>query len=131
VGHIFISFVEENARLAAWIARQLRANGLVPWFAKDEGRIVAGDQWKQTLRSAIREGGFYLPIFSKEWAARVGTVANEELLVAVDEARLRGLHRRWFIPLKVDDQPLPTIDLGAGISLGDLHYVDIPQLGWE
>lgn len=131
MAHIFISFVEENAKLAEWIARQLRANGLDPWFAKDDGRIVAGEQWKQTLRAAISEGGFYLPIFTKEWANRERTVANEELAFAVDEARVRGLHRRWFIPLKADDQDLPTLSLGAGISLADLHYVNVPQLGWE
>lgn len=131
MAHVFISFVEENAKLAAWIADQLRANGLEPWFAKDLGRIVPGDQWKQTLQTAIRDGGFYLPIFTKQWSDRQRTVANEELALAVDEARIRGLYRRWFIPLKADEQPLPTIGLGAGISLTDLHYVDVPQLGWE
>lgn len=131
MAHVFISFVEENTKLAAWIVQQLRANGLDPWFSKDDGRIIPGDQWKQTLRTAIREGGFYLPVFTKEWAARERTVANEELMLAVEEARLRGLHRRWFVPVKVDDQPLPDIELGGGRSLADLHYVNIPTLGWE
>jgi hypothetical protein len=131
MAHIFISYVEENAKLAAWVADQLRANGLDPWYSKDAGRIIAGDQWKSTLRKAIEEGGFYLPLFTREWAARSRTVANEELATAVDEARLRGLHRRWFVPVKVDDGSLPAIDFGGGLTLNGIHHVDIPKLGWE
>ncbi len=131
MAHIFISFVEENSKVAAWIVNQLRANGLDPWFSKDEGRIVAGDQWRETLREAIRNGGFYVPLFTKEWADRTRTVANEELTVAVEEARMRGLDRRWLVPVKLDQTPIRTLDLGAGRTLSDIHYVDFPQTGWE
>jgi hypothetical protein len=131
LAHVFISFVEENVKLVNWIVQQLRANSLDPWFSKEPGRITPGDQWKQTLRSAVRQGGFYLPVFTRQWHERERTVANEELIFAVEEARLRGLHRRWLIPLKADDQPIPAIDLGGGLTLADLQYVDIPQLGWE
>lgn len=131
MAHVFISFVEENAKLAEWIVNQLRSNGLDPWFSKDPGRIIPGDQWKQTLRQAIQDGGFYVPLFTKEWSERNRTVANEELTVAIEEARLRGLHRRWFVPVKIDATRLPDPNLGGGLSLSALHYVDFPQLGWE
>jgi len=129
--HAFLSYVTENAKLAAWLASQLRANGLDPWFSKDPGRIVPGDDWQQTLRQAIQDGGFYLPIFSREWAARERSVANQELMVAAEEARMRPAGRRWLIPIKVDDEPLPDLDLGGGRRLSSLQYVDVPLLGWS
>lgn len=129
--HVFVSFVEENLRLASWIVGQLRENSLEPWFSKDEGRITPGDEWERVLRSSIQNGGYYLPIFTREWAERNRSVANQELMVAAEEARLRPPGRRWIIPLKADDAPLPPVDLGGGRQLSDLHYVDVPQLGWE
>lgn len=131
MAHVFISYVMENARLAKWVAAQLRANGLDPWFSKDPGRITPGDEWKRALRSAIQEGGFYLPIFTKEWAARDRSVANQELMIAAEEARMRPPGRRWILPIKADPHELPPVDLGGGRQLTDIQYVDVPQLGWE
>lgn len=129
--HVFISYVKENAKLASWIAKQIRLNGIEPWFSDDAGRISTGDNWQRVLRSAIQNGGYYLPIYTKEWSARSRSVANQELMIAAEEARLRPLGRRWIIPLKVDDADLPEIHLGGGVSLSDIHYADVSRLGWE
>lgn len=129
--HVFLSYVMENAKLVAWIASQLRANGLDPWFSKDPGRISPGDEWQRVLRAAIQEGGYYLPVFTRDWAQRTRSVANQELMLAAEEARMRPPGRRWMLPVKVDDEPLPPVDLGGGRQLGDIQYVDVPQLGWE
>ena len=129
--HVFISYVTENDKLAGWIAAQLRANGLDPWFSKEPGRIVPGDEWQRSLRTAVQEGGFYLPLFTRQWAERSRSAANQELQIAAEEARMRPPGRRWLIPVKVDEEPLPPIDLGGGRHLADVQYVDVQQLGWE
>ncbi|OWK31777.1 toll/interleukin-1 receptor domain-containing protein [Sphingomonas mucosissima] len=131
MAHVFISYVMQNAKLASWIAHQLRANGLDPWFSKDPGRIVPGDEWKRVLREAIQEGGYYLPIFTREWAERGRSVANQELMLAAEEARMRPPGRRWIVPVKADNEPLPDIEIGGGRQLSDIQYADIPQFGWE
>ncbi len=131
MAHVFISYVSENAKIASWVASQLRANGLDPWFSKDDGRITPGDEWKTVLRDAIQAGGYYLPIFSQEWANRTRSVANQELMLAADEARMRPPGRRWMLPLKLDAEPVPEIDLGGGRRLSDVQYIDVPGLGWE
>lgn len=131
MAHIFVSYVMENARLAEWVVKQLRANGLDPWFSKEPGRIGVGDDWRRSLHTAIQGGGYYLPIFTREWAQRQRSVANQELMIAAEEARMRPPGRAWFLPLKVDDQPLPEVDLGGGRRLSDIQYVDVPQLGWR
>lgn len=130
MAHVFISYVMQNSKLAAWIAHQLRVNGLDPWFSKDVGRIMPGDEWKRVLRQAIQEGGFYLPIFSREWAERGRSVANQELMLAAEEARMRPPGRRWIVPVKSDDEPLPDFEIGGGKQLSDIQYVDVPQVGW-
>lgn len=131
MAHVFISYVMQNAKLAEWVAHQLRANGLEPWFSKDAGRIMPGDEWKRVLREAIQKGGYYLPIFTREWAERGRSVANQELMLAAEEARMRPPGRPWIVPVKADSEPLPDIEIGGGRQLSDIQYVDIPQLGWE
>lgn len=131
MAHVFISYVTQNTKLASWVASQLSSNGLDPWFSKDPERIAPGDEWQSALRTAIQEGGYYLPIFTREWARRDRSIANQELLLAAEEARLRPPGRRWIIPLKADDEPLPPLDLGGGKHLSDIQYVDVPRLGWE
>lgn len=131
MSHVFVSYVSENSKLAAWIVSQLKLNGLDPWFSKDLGRIKAGDDWRAVLRSAIQDGGYYVPIFTKDWAARNRSVANQELMLAAEEARMRPPGRRWIIPIKVDAEPLPPIDLGGGRQLSDIHYLDVEAIGWE
>lgn len=131
MAHVFISYVSQNAKLAAWVASHLRANGLDPWLSQDPGRIVPGDDWQGVLRTAIQEGGYYLPIFTHDWAKRGRSVANQELSLAAEEARMRPPGLRWMLPLKVDETPLPPVDLGGGRQLSDIQYADVPQLGWE
>lgn len=130
MSHIFISYVSENTKLAAWICSQLKANGMDPWFSQDEGRITPGDDWRKVLKGAVEKGGFYVPIFTKEWTKRSRSVANEELFFAAEEARMRPAGRRWIIPIKADSDDLPEIDLGGGRALENLQYIDVPRLGW-
>lgn len=131
MAHVFISFVSENTRLAKWVSSQLKSNGLEPWFSDDAGRILPGQHWKDALRKAIENGGFYVPIFTKEWVERQRSVANEELMFAAEEARLRQSGQPWIVPLLAHKVQLPPVDLGGGRRLSDIHYSDVSKLGWE
>jgi hypothetical protein len=131
MAHVFISFVSEDTKLAQWVASQLRSNGLDPWFSEDAGRILPGQNWKDALRNAIECGGYYVPIFTEQWTKRQRSVANEELMFAAEEARLRQSGQPWIVPLLVHKVQLPSVDLGGGRRLSDIHYSDIPKLGWE
>jgi len=131
MAHVFISFVSENTKLANWVSSQLKSNGLDPWFSEDAGRILPGQNWKDALRKAIEDGGYYVPIFTKEWIERQRSVANEELMFAAEEARLRQSGQPWIVPLLAHKVQLPAVDLGGGRRLSDIHYSDVPKLGWE
>lgn len=131
MAHVFISFVSEDTKLADWVSSQLRSNDLDPWFSEDAGRILPGQNWKDALRKAIEGGGYYVPIFTEHWINRQRSVANEELMFAAEEARLRQSGKTWIVPLLAQKVQLPSVDLGGGRRLSDIHYCDIPKLGWE
>lgn len=118
MGPIFISFVEENAPVARHINHILKSNGLETWFSKES--IPPGAFWRDRMRRGITDGAKFLPIYSKEWAARDRTVANEELAFAINEAR-RRLGTEWLIPVSIDGTMLPDFELHAGKTLRDIH----------
>ena len=50
---------------------------------------------------------------------------NEELLIAIEEMRLRPSDRSWFIPALLTPSTIPEIPIGPGESLNDLHWVEL------
>jgi hypothetical protein len=67
----------------------------------------------------------FLACFSDESRAKGRSYMNEELTLAVEEFRLRPPGRTWLIPVRFDAGEVPEWDLGAGLTLGDLNYVDL------
>jgi hypothetical protein len=55
---------------------------------------------------------------------------NEELLLAVDELRLRPRDRRWFLPVSFGAGVVPAHPIGAGETLLDLHHIDLAE-DWD
>jgi len=50
---------------------------------------------------------------------------NEELVVAIEELRLRTADRAWFVPVRIDDGEVPARSIGGGETLHDLQWVDL------
>jgi len=55
---------------------------------------------------------------------------NEELVLAIEELRLRPTDMAWFIPVKLNRCEIPDRDIGAGATLQDLQYVELYQ-DWD
>jgi hypothetical protein len=128
MAHTFISYVREDAEVAKYVADVLRANGVEPWL--DTERIGLGQRWKDELRSAIQNGDRFVALFSQARAARDRSVAHEELLIAIEELRQRPRERAWFLPIRIDDSPMPSNPIGGGETLSDVQYADVPDRGW-
>jgi hypothetical protein len=64
-------------------------------------------------------------MFLKSSAARVKSSQNEELALAVEQLRLRRPDRPWLIPVRLDDCPVPDIDIGAGRTLASIQRADL------
>ena len=55
---------------------------------------------------------------------------SEELAVAIDRLRQKPIDKVWFIPVKLNECEMPYIDIGEGLTLQDLHYVNLHE-DWE
>ena len=62
---VFLSHSRRDADLAAGIARELRRRGIEPFDVLDN--VTAGEDWRQTIKSAIRRAdGFVLIVSTPE-----------------------------------------------------------------
>lgn len=122
----FISYVSENRPIAIQISSILRKNGIDAWLDRD--RLKPGQNWLDEIRKAVSSGSYFIPILSKEWNNREYSVANEELLIAVEELRQRTYSQSWIIPIKANNCEIPEIPIGAARTLSAIHYVDFSSV---
>jgi hypothetical protein len=87
--------------------------------------LNVGDRWKDSIRSAIRHGDYFIACFSPAYALRERTYMNEELAVAIEELRLRPRERSWFLPITLGSAEVPAYPIGPGETLQDLHHIDL------
>jgi TIR domain len=117
----FISYVREDAADIDQVADALRLAGVDVWL--DRTHLKPGDRWIDVIRGAISTGDYFIAFFSRAYANRPVTFMNEELLLAIDQLRQRPRHRRWFIPVVLDDCEIPKIPIGPTETLEHLHHI--------
>ena len=100
---------------------ELTGRNIRVWL--DQNEIKPGRRWKSEIWEGIRDGDFFIACFSKEYSERDITYMNEELLIAIEELRLRPADRSWFIPVKLNECEIPNREIGPGETLRDLQYV--------
>jgi len=129
-GHAFISYVREDAAHVDRIQSVLEAAGVAVW--RDTANLWPGEDWKLKIRQAITSDSLaFIACFSENSAAREKSYQNEELLLAVDQFRLRPPDKPWLIPVRLSDCQIPQYDLGAGRTLDSLQRLDLFDDRWE
>jgi hypothetical protein len=128
VGHVFVSYVREDADVVARLQADLRERGIELW--KDTERLRPGDRWRREISSAIRGGDAFVAIFSAASAQKRRSYMREELLQAVAELRLRPGDRAWFFPVVVSECELPRMQIGPNEYLSDLQYAPLHR-DWD
>ncbi|MCO8269791.1 HEAT repeat domain-containing protein [Actinoplanes sp. TRM 88003] len=128
MGHVFISYVTEDAVAVRRLARALTAYGIEVWL--DREQLEPGVRWASAIRAAIRDGAFFVACFSRHYGARQKTFMNEEITVAVEELRLHSTDHAWFLPVQLDDSPVPDRDIGAGETLRSLQWTKLYE-DWD
>jgi hypothetical protein len=123
MSHIFLSYVRDDSHRVDELARNLKSAGVNVWL--DREQLRAGQRWREAIRQAIRSGALFVACFSQASARREKSYMNEELLVAIDELRLRATDRSWFVPVRLDDGEVPPRPIGGGETLHELHWVDL------
>jgi acyl carrier protein len=113
---IFISYGREDAEAAKSIYDELKDAGLDPWL--DTESLVPGQQWKSTIRKAIRESRYFLALLSHRSVSRKGFI-NKELAEALEILEEYPESEIFLIPVRLDNCR-PSHE-----KLSELHRVDM------
>jgi hypothetical protein len=123
-GHAFISYVREDERHVDRLQKFLEARGVPVW--RDTARLLPGEDWKKEIRQVIAADNLaFIACFSKNSETREKSHQRDELLLAIDQLRLRSPDRPYLIPVRFDDCPIPDLEIGRGQTLRSLQRVDL------
>ncbi len=123
-GHAFISYVRENSDQVDNLQRTLEAAGISVW--RDTADLWPGEDWRMKIRRAITDNTLvFLACFSSQSLARKKTYQNEELLLAIEQLRLRRPDDPWLIPVRFDDCDIPDLEIGGGRTLTSIQRADV------
>lgn len=123
-GHVFISYVRQDSDHVDRLQRALQAAGIPVW--RDTADLWPGEDWRAKIRAAITSNTLvFLGCFSSRSLARAKSYQNEELILAIDQLRLRPPEYPWLIPVRFDDCQIPDRDIGAGRTLTSIQRADL------
>jgi len=127
-GHVFISYVSEDSKLVDKLQHDLESAGVAVW--RDRTSLGAGDRWRDSIRSAIAAGSFFICCFSEASRSRTRSYMNEELALAIEELRIRNRENIWFLPVLFPGGEVPDRQIGAGENLRDFNYTSLTPSNW-
>jgi hypothetical protein len=123
-GHAFLSYDPEDASQVDRLQRVLENAGISVW--RDTANLWPGEDWQLRIRQAIAGDALaFIACFSRTSTGRVKSTQNEQLLLAIEQLRLRQPGAVWLIPVRFDNCAIPDWDLGAGHTLRSLYPVDL------
>lgn len=123
-GHAFLSYVREDSQAVDRLQRVLEAAGIPVW--RDTNDLWPGEDWRARIRQAITCNALaFIACFSNNSAGREKSYQNEELLLAIEELRLRRPGDPWLIPARFDDCAIPDWDIGGGRMLASIQRADL------
>jgi TIR domain len=123
-GHAFISYVREDSHQVDQLQRVLEAAGIPVW--RDTADLWPGEDWRVRIRRAITADALaFIACFSRASLDRAESYQNEELLLAIEQLRLRHPDDPWLIPVRLDECNIPDRDIGGGRTLGSIQRVDL------
>ena len=130
MGHVFISYVREDAERVDRLQRLLEAEGITVW--RDTSDLWPGQDWRIEIRKAIESGLAFIACFSEHSESKDISYQNEELIFAIEMMRRRPPGVVWLLPVRFADCRLPPFDLGASRTLNSLQRVDLfDGTAWE
>jgi CheY-like chemotaxis protein len=113
---VFLSYSRPDRARVEDLYRQLQMSGLLPWM--DRMDIEPGQDWEQTIRSAIRDADFAVVLLSHDGLDRSGPF-QEEITQILKKQRERPRGKVFAVPARLDDCDIRHEELSA------LHRVDL------
>lgn len=129
-GHAFVSYVREDSGRVDRLENALVDAGVRVW--RDTAQLWPGQDWRAEIQRAITADSLaFIACFSDSSNRRDLTYQSEELVLAVEQMRLRAPGRPWLIPVRFTPCDIPDLDLGDGRRLGSVQHVDLFDGSWE
>jgi len=123
-GHAFISYVRQDAAEVDQLQLALETAGVQVW--RDTTSLWPGEDWRANIRHAITGNALvFIACFSRNSLAREISYQNEELILAIDQMRLRPPDVPWLIPVRFSECDIPDRDIGGGRTLRSIHRADL------
>src|SRR5271155_632732 len=123
-GHAFISYVREDSPRVDQLKQTLEAAGIPVW--RDTVSLWPGEDWRANIQRAITDDALaFIACFSHSSLSRDKSYQNEELVLAIDQLRLRRPDVPWLIPVRFDNCAIPGRDLGGGRTLASIQSADL------
>jgi hypothetical protein len=123
-GYAFISYVREDSLHVDRLQRLLERAAIPVW--RDTEDLWPGQDWRAEIRSAITENSLvFIACFSGNSLERERSYQRDELLLAIDQLRIRRPDVPWLIPVRFDDCSIPAHDIGGGRTLASIQRTDL------
>jgi hypothetical protein len=113
---VFLAYAVEDSPHVELLFAMLRNNGFEPWM--DRKKLMPGQNWPRAIERAIDVSSYFIACLSRQSVCKRGQF-QAELRYALQCARRTPLGEIFFIPLRLDDCPVP-----AEIAL-DHQWVDM------
>ncbi len=122
--YVFISYIQEDSFDVDRLRQVLQSAGVRVW--RDIADLWTGEDWRARIRQAITNDALvFLACFSRNSLARNARYQSEELVLAMEQMRLRHPDEPWLIPVRFDDSDSPDFDIGDGRTLASIQSVDL------
>jgi hypothetical protein len=72
---VFISYAREDSEAANRLYNDLKMRGLDPWL--DTQSLLAGQNWKRSIKEALRTSRYFIPLLSSNSVEKIGYVQKE------------------------------------------------------
>ena len=100
----FLCHVHENAALARSLAKSLGDQGIDVWL--DERNLEPGARWDDEIVKRIGQVDYFVILITRELVGQDKSYAFKELKLALEQADMFPVSRRFIMPLLIDGAPM-------------------------
>ena len=101
---IFVSYASEDQAPAGAVVTFLEAAGFDTWF--DKKPLLVGQDWRKVIKQEIARARLLILCLSRHSVEKTGFV-QEEMNLALEQARLRPSSQVYIMPVRLDDCGIP------------------------
>jgi internalin A len=121
--HVFVSYCRDNKEAVAMLVADLENAGELVWW---DDYILGGQDWKQSIRSAMRDAYAVIVCLSTELTHdRHRSGVYPELSDAIATYRQYAQGRPFIFPVRLDDCKIPLIEIDDTRTLDRLQHIDL------